>query len=170
MAMGAALGGCLEAGDVVALEGELGAGKTVFVKGVAAGLGMDPGGVTSPTFTLVHTHWDAGRRRHLFHLDLYRIGTPEALEAIGWDECVGGRGVAVIEWADRAGPWLPADRLDVLMATAGETKRHIVVTARGGRSRGCLESLLEAPAWTARRLPGRPAGSSCHGRNREGSQ
>src|SRR5574342_575211 len=79
VAMGAALGGCLEAGDVVALEGELGAGKTVFVKGIAAGLGMDPDGVTSPTFTLVHTYGGAGGRRRLFHLDLYRLETPDAL-------------------------------------------------------------------------------------------
>ena len=102
-ALGGALGERLEAGDVVALRGELGAGKTVFVKGVAAGLGIDPETVTSPTFTFVHFHQG---RRPLFHVDLYRIERPEAVEGIGWDEAVGGGGVAVVEWADRAGAWL----------------------------------------------------------------
>jgi len=82
-ALGGALGERLEAGDVVALRGELGAGKTVFVKGVAAGLGIDPETVTSPTFTFVHFHQG---RRPLFHVDLYRIERPEAVEGIGWDE------------------------------------------------------------------------------------
>lgn len=168
MAMGAALGGCLEAGDVVALEGELGAGKTVFVKGVAAGLGFDPDAVTSPTFTLVHAYGDAAARCRLFHLDLYRLGRPDAVEAIGWDEIVGGRGVAVIEWADRAGTWLPPDRLDVRMAAAGETARRILVVAHGDRSRQRLGALRLAPPWASRRLPERPAGASPGSGDREG--
>lgn len=158
LALGAALGGCLEVGDVVALEGELGAGKTVFVKGVATGLGIDPDVVTSPTYTLVHVYGDAGTRSRLFHLDLYRIGHPDAVEAIGWDETVGKWGVTVIEWAERAGPWLPADRLDVQMEAAGETARRILVAGRGDRAQRRLQRLLSAPTWASRRLRERPAG------------
>lgn len=149
-ALGAALGSRLEPGDVVALDGDLGAGKTVFVKGIAAGLGIDPAEVTSPTFTLVHAL--AGRFR-LFHLDLYRIDRPEALEALGWDEAVGGRGVAVVEWADRAGAWLPTERLDVRLAVVGETTRRVAVAARGDRPWALLLGVLAAPPWAMRRLP-----------------
>ena len=149
-ALGSALGEQLGPGDVVGVVGELGAGKTVFVKGVAAGLGIDPDAVTSPTFTLVHTH--QGRCR-LFHLDLYRIERPEAVEGIGWDETVGGRGVAVVEWADRAAAWLPADRLEVHLAMTGETARRIEIAAFGERPRAHLGALLAKPFWASRRLP-----------------
>jgi tRNA threonylcarbamoyladenosine biosynthesis protein TsaE len=147
-ALGAALGTRLEPGDVVALEGDLGAGKTVFVKGVASGMGIDPEAVTSPTFTLMHVHTG---RCPLLHLDLYRIARPDALEAIGWDEAVGGGAVVVIEWAARAGAWLPAERLDVGIETTGEAARRVRVAARGTRPRALLAALLETPAWAARR-------------------
>jgi tRNA threonylcarbamoyladenosine biosynthesis protein TsaE len=153
MALGAALGERLAAGDVVALEGDLGAGKTVFVKGVAAGLGIDPGAVTSPTFTLVHEYGDAESPCRLFHLDLYRIEDPDAVQGLGWDEAVGGRGVALVEWADRAGGWLPAERLEVRLVVAGETARRILVTARGLRPGSLLRALLGAPGWGSRRQP-----------------
>lgn len=152
-ALGAGLGERLRPGDVVALGGELGAGKTVFVKGVAAGLGLDPDAVTSPTFTLAHEYRDARSRCRLFHLDLYRIDCPDAVEGIGWEEALGPRGVAVVEWADRAGAWLPAERLDIRLVVAGETARRVTVAARGGRPREHLEALLGAPSWRARRLP-----------------
>jgi tRNA threonylcarbamoyladenosine biosynthesis protein TsaE len=151
--LGAALGERLAAGDVVALEGGLGAGKTIFVKGVAAGLGMDPDAVTSPTFTLVHEYGGPKARCRLFHLDLYRIDHPDAVQGLGWDEAVGGRGVALVEWADRAGGWLPRDRLDIRLAVAGETERRILVTARGGRPGDLLGALLKAPEWSSRRPP-----------------
>ena len=151
-ALGAGLGERLQPGDVVALEGELGAGKTLFVKGVAAGLGLDPDAVTSPTFTLVHEYRDARGRCRLFHLDLYRIDCPDALEGIGWDEAMSCRGVAVVEWADRAGAWLPAERLDIRLVVAGETARRIMVATRGQRPREHLEALLGAPSWSVRRL------------------
>ena len=165
-ALGAALGERLEAGDVVALQGGLGAGKTVFVKGLAAGLGIDPDDVTSPTFTLVHASGERKGRHRLFHLDLYRIENPDALAGIGWDEAMGGRGVAVVEWAERAGAWLPADRLEVQFAVAGETVRRIVVVARGERPRAHLRALLGTPLWASHRLPDAPAG----GADREGDR
>lgn len=153
IAMGAELGGLLGPGDVVALEGGLGAGKTVFVRGMAAGLGLDPDAVTSPTFTLVHEYSDRRGRWPLFHLDLYRIEHPDAVHALGWDEAVGRRGVAVVEWADRADGWLPAERLDIRLVVAGATARRIVVEARGERTLAHLQALLGGPCWGSRRVP-----------------
>ena len=96
--LGRALAGLLGPGDVVFLAGELGAGKTVFAQGIAAGLGIDPREVASPTFVLASEH--AGRLR-MVHLDLYRIEDPRELDDVGVSELLGGDGVAVVEWADR---------------------------------------------------------------------
>jgi tRNA threonylcarbamoyladenosine biosynthesis protein TsaE len=107
--IGALLGPLLRPGDVVLLEGPLGAGKTVFAQGIAAGLGVDDP-LTSPTFTLIHEHVG---RLPLYHIDLYRLsGAPEA-GAIGLEEYLGGDGAAVVEWPDRATTLLPAERLVV---------------------------------------------------------
>jgi tRNA threonylcarbamoyladenosine biosynthesis protein TsaE len=88
----------LSAGAVVLVYGELGAGKTVFVKGLAEGLGIDPDDVTSPTFTLVHEY--AGGRLPLVHLDLYRL-EPTELDEVGLDPDLAALGVVVVEWAER---------------------------------------------------------------------
>jgi tRNA threonylcarbamoyladenosine biosynthesis protein TsaE len=96
--LGEKLGEKLNNGDIVALYGELGAGKTVFTKGIAKGLGVCEE-ITSPTFTLLKEY--EGRNR-LYHFDLYRIEDEEALENIGFYEYLGGEGVCVIEWADKA--------------------------------------------------------------------
>jgi tRNA threonylcarbamoyladenosine biosynthesis protein TsaE len=96
--LGEKLGETLKNGDIVALYGELGAGKTVFAKGIASGLGVNEE-ITSPTFTLLKEY--EGRLR-LCHFDLYRIEDEEALENIGFYEYLGGESVCVIEWADKA--------------------------------------------------------------------
>jgi tRNA threonylcarbamoyladenosine biosynthesis protein TsaE len=88
----------LSAGAIVLLHGDLGVGKTVFVRGLAEGLGIDPGEVTSPTFTLVHEY--AGGRLPLVHLDLYRLDRTE-LDDVGLDPDLAARGVVVVEWAER---------------------------------------------------------------------
>lgn len=97
-AVARALAATLGAGDIVLLHGDLGAGKTVFVKGLAEGLGLHAGEVTSPTFTLVHEY--AGGRLPLVHLDLYRLGSTE-LDDVGLDPDVAARGIVVVEWAER---------------------------------------------------------------------
>jgi tRNA threonylcarbamoyladenosine biosynthesis protein TsaE len=95
----------LRVGDVVALDGELGAGKTHFVKGIAAGLGCD-GDVTSPTFTLVHEY--IGGRLPLFHFDFYRLESEDETLRIGLDDYLGAGGAVVIEWAGKFPALLPA--------------------------------------------------------------
>ena len=97
-ALGEAWGRAAERGLVIALSGDLGAGKTQLVRGIARGLGC-PGRVHSPTFTLVNVY--AGGRLTLFHLDLYRLETPEQIHVAGVDEYLQPDGVAVIEWAER---------------------------------------------------------------------
>ena len=103
-AVGERLAREIQTGDVLALVGDLGAGKTQFVKGLAEGLGS-AAVVTSPTFTLVHEY--QGSRLPIYHFDFYRIESLAALRAIGFDEIVFGDGVSVIEWADRFADAIP---------------------------------------------------------------
>jgi|SRR5215210_1805317 len=119
-AAGEALGRSLRAGDVVLLRGELGAGKTAFVRGVARGLGASAEDVSSPTFTLIQQY--AGRLT-LHHVDLYRLEQRE-VDDLGLDDLVSQDGVVAIEWADR---WThgPADAIDVNIEDAGEDLRRI---------------------------------------------
>ncbi len=95
---GQALAGQLGAGDVVLLYGQLGAGKTAFVRGLARGLGANPDDVSSPTFTIIQEY--AAPRATLYHVDLYRLEPPE-IDDIGLDDLVSSDGVVAIEWADR---------------------------------------------------------------------
>ena len=96
----------LRSGDVLALDGDLGAGKTQFIKGLAAGLGHD-GTVTSPTFTLVHEY--TGGRLPLFHFDFYRLESGDEALRIGLDDYLGAGGVLAIEWAGKFPEVLPAE-------------------------------------------------------------
>ncbi len=136
--LGERLGRAARAGDVLALWGELGAGKTVLARGVASGLGIDPDEVTSPTFIILHEH--ASGRLPLFHLDLYRLAQSD-LGTTGWEEALDGGGVTVIEWPDRAGDQLPVDRLDVRLEHIAESKRRVVLEATGPRSRELMEGI-----------------------------
>ncbi|NLG78860.1 MAG: tRNA (adenosine(37)-N6)-threonylcarbamoyltransferase complex ATPase subunit type 1 TsaE [Firmicutes bacterium] len=107
--LGEALGKLLDPGDVVCIEGQLGAGKTVFVQGVAAGMGVR-GRVVSPTFTIIHEH---PGKIPLYHIDAYRLeGVPDA-ESAGVEECLYGAGAVAIEWPERIRELLPEERLDV---------------------------------------------------------
>jgi tRNA threonylcarbamoyladenosine biosynthesis protein TsaE len=97
VAWGSQLAAALQPGDVIALVGGLGAGKTHVSKGIAAGLGSSAE-VTSPTFTLVHEYRDA--QPPVFHLDLYRISSEQELLALGWDEILDQGAIVIVEWAD----------------------------------------------------------------------
>lgn len=120
---GASLGAQLQPGDVVLLYGQLGAGKTAFVRGLAEGMGAASDVVSSPTFTLVQEY--AGARLTLYHVDLYRL-EPNEVEDLGLEELVSGHDVVAIEWAER---WQdrPDDVIEVWIEDAGEEKRSIKV-------------------------------------------
>lgn len=123
--IGEALGAVLAAGDVIALTGELGAGKTCFVRGLARGLGVRDG-VTSPTFILVREHrGDPG----LCHADAYRISSGAELEDVGLEDIL-SHSVFAVEWAERVADALPSDRIEVHLEYAGDG-RGITLTALG---------------------------------------
>lgn len=113
--------GCnARAGDVLALVGDLGAGKTQFVKGVVAGIGS-PAEVTSPTFTLIHEY--GGGRLPVYHFDFYRLETPTAVLQLGFDDYLDG--VSVIEWADRFPELIPKNAAWIRFEMKNETSRVI---------------------------------------------
>jgi len=115
----------LRPGDVVLLYGDLGAGKTAFVRGLARGIGANPDEVSSPTFTLIQEY--AGSSATLFHVDLYRL-EPAEIDDLGLDDLVAGDGIVAIEWAER---WKgrPDDVMEVRIEDLGDDRRRIRVNA-----------------------------------------
>jgi tRNA threonylcarbamoyladenosine biosynthesis protein TsaE len=136
--LGRELGACAQPGSVLALCGELGAGKTCLAQGVGAGLGVE-GPVTSPTFTLVWLH-ESGRLPFA-HADFYRLGDGSELQELGLEELLEGDGVAVVEWADRFPESLPQDRLVGTLRHLGLTQRELTLQALGPKSRAWLACL-----------------------------
>jgi tRNA threonylcarbamoyladenosine biosynthesis protein TsaE len=122
-AVGRELAPTLSAGAVVLLCGDLGAGKTAFVRGLAEGLGLDPAEVSSPTFTLIQEY--RGGRVPLLHADLYRLNDPREIDDLGLDE-LGGGSVVAIEWADKL-PRAPEGAIVVHIEHAGDTERVVTV-------------------------------------------
>jgi len=122
-AAGESLGRSLDAGSVVLLYGDLGAGKTAFVRGMARGVGALPDEVSSPTFTLVQEY--AGTSLTLYHVDLYRLDSAE-VDDLGLDDLVDSRGIVAIEWAERW-PGRPRRAIDVQLEESGEGRRRIRV-------------------------------------------
>ena len=114
-------------GAVIALRGDLGAGKTTFAKGVARGLGIQEA-VTSPTYQLV-LEYDAPLT--MYHIDLYRIDSAEQLASLALDDFIHGPGVALVEWPERAGDTLPHDTIEVRIAIADDMRRHVEIIEPG---------------------------------------
>jgi tRNA threonylcarbamoyladenosine biosynthesis protein TsaE len=127
LALGQDLADALEPGAVLALSGDLGSGKTHLVKGIAAGLGLDPSTVRSPTFTILHVH--EGGRRPLYHFDLYRLQSPDELYELGYEAYMYGRGVSVVEWPERAADLLPDETLCLRLEHVSPTERRIAARA-----------------------------------------
>ena len=124
MELGEKMASGLSRGDVVALLGELGSGKTQLIKGIARGLGVK-GYVKSPSFTLVNIY--EGAKFPLYHIDLYRIGSLEELDEIGIEEYIYGDGVCVIEWADKILHILPEGSIVIKLHYIGENERFIEI-------------------------------------------
>ena len=135
--LGRKLGAALREGDFVALVGELGAGKTLFVRGAAEGAGVEP--ATSPSFALANLY--RGGKVALQHLDLYRLSGPAEVFALGFDDLVATPAATLCEWADRAGTALPADRLEIVFAVTGPEERSARVVAHGPRGEELLTAL-----------------------------
>ncbi|SDU02115.1 tRNA threonylcarbamoyladenosine biosynthesis protein TsaE [Verrucomicrobium sp. GAS474] len=128
-ALAAALAATLRGGEIIALHGPLGAGKTEFTRGLARALGYR-GDVTSPTFSLVHEY--PGARLPLCHLDLYRVETVEEARRFGVEDYLDydeGRGVAVVEWPERIAPLLPASTLHLTIEPLPDGRRRFAVGA-----------------------------------------
>ena len=140
-AVGEALGRLLRAGDVLALEGELGAGKTSLVRGLAAGVGVDPAAVSSPTFVRLVEHEPAGGGGGepgggpwLVHVDAWRVRGAGELEDLGWGPELLAGSVVAVEWASRVREALPADRLEASIAHTPGGGRSLRIGGVGGRA------------------------------------
>jgi tRNA threonylcarbamoyladenosine biosynthesis protein TsaE len=140
-ALGARLGGLAQPGDVIGLVGELGAGKTVLVQGLAAGLGVPPDvPVTSPTFTLVHLIEDG--RLPLAHIDLYRLDAAAELDHIGVDEIYRSDAVVAVEWIDRFPEAMPRERLMIrIMVADADGRRQVELEPHGERAAALAAAL-----------------------------
>ena len=139
--LGRSIGRHLGGGEVVALYGDLGTGKTTFVRGIAAGIGAKPRAVTSPTFVLIHEYRG---RLTLAHADLYRLGAGEDVQHLGMEDYFNEQTAVAVEWAERGSAHLLPDRLDVWLAHARRETRSIRMRATGPRSRRLLASVFGA--------------------------
>jgi tRNA threonylcarbamoyladenosine biosynthesis protein TsaE len=136
--MGKTLGIRLLPGDVVALVGELGAGKTQFVKGLAAGVGVGNATyVSSPSFTLIHEY---PGETPFYHIDLFRLGEEKEAEALGLEVYFQGNGVTAIEWADKIPSLLPKEILFVSIAYRDKNIRTLEITGKGKHFEGLLKA------------------------------
>ncbi len=138
-ALGERLARELKAGDIICLFGDLGSGKTTFVKGLAAGLQAGERQVVSPTFVLMNCYEG---RLPLFHFDLYRLEDTRQIAGIGYDEFLYGDGVAVVEWAEHLAELMPAEYLHVALTAGEENERELTFTAKGERYDQLLECFL----------------------------
>lgn len=126
-------------GDVLALSGDLGAGKTTFVQGLAAGLKI-PDRVTSPSFILMREYF--GGRYPLMHLDIYRLEQMQEVIDLGYEEFLDPGHIIAVEWGDRIEPLLPPDHLMIgLHYTGDDVRRHLTLSARGAAWRGRMQTV-----------------------------
>lgn len=137
---GEMIGRVLEGGEILALYGELGVGKTTLVRGIATGLHVPTRAVRSPTFSLIHEY--AGRLP-LAHADLYRLSGDTEVANLGLTEYLNGHTVVAVEWAEKAGGYLPEDRLELFLTYDRERSRRVLLRAMG-TARTLLDRLKRA--------------------------
>lgn len=134
------LGRLLQPGDVIALVGELGSGKTLFSQGLARGLEVpETFYITSPTFAIINEY---PGRITFYHLDLYRVDSAAEFSELGIEEILYGQGTVAIEWAERLGKNLPGERLEVHLAFSDETSRSLIFHAFGANAKQLLATLV----------------------------
>jgi tRNA threonylcarbamoyladenosine biosynthesis protein TsaE len=138
--LGQAIGQCVVGGTVLALSGNLGAGKTHLTQGIAVGLGIERKLVNSPTFALIQEY--AGRLP-IFHFDTYRLRSVDEFLELGFDEYLAAQGICIIEWADRVLEVLPDDRLTIQISTTSNSERQFDWQAGGVKSLQVLMHLRE---------------------------
>jgi tRNA threonylcarbamoyladenosine biosynthesis protein TsaE len=138
-AFGASLGHQCRGGEVIALIGELGTGKTCLVRGIARGLGVSQDNVASPTFALIHEYTG---RMPLVHVDLYRLEADDATNRLGLEEYLESPSVVAIEWADKARLLLPRNHLRIEIAHRGGDHRRFSLSASGQRYQTLIEQAL----------------------------
>ena len=127
--LGIKIGRLCQAADVIALDGDLGAGKTCLIQGLAEGLGVSKKSyVRSPTFTILNVH---NGRVPLYHFDLYRLSSLDELEEIGYREYLYGEGVSAVEWASNVEGAIPEECLRIGIKRVGEAEREIEITVTG---------------------------------------
>jgi tRNA threonylcarbamoyladenosine biosynthesis protein TsaE len=120
----------LKKGDIVCLDGNLGAGKTTFVKGMASALRVKPVDVTSPTFIIMNFYEG---RLPIYHFDFYRLENPKEIATVNYDEYFFGDGISVIEWPERLGADMPPEYFEIKLGHKGESERTLSFQARGGQ-------------------------------------
>ncbi|MEE2719007.1 MAG: tRNA (adenosine(37)-N6)-threonylcarbamoyltransferase complex ATPase subunit type 1 TsaE [Planctomycetota bacterium] len=140
---GVRIGAALRPGDMVLLEGELGAGKTAMVRGIAQALGIERRAVSSPTFTIVHEHgFDGGT---MYHIDAYRLSGVEELEAVGWEAIMDDPGrIVVCEWPQRIAEAVESGVLRVELRHVGPQERDIMLHASDDGGAARFASILES--------------------------
>ena len=134
-AVGKELSARLSPGDVIALSGTLGSGKTQLTKGIASGLGITEN-LTSPTYTIVNEYFftinndqfSAGKENTFYHIDVYRLENEKDFEDIGGDEILNSNGICVIEWSERISNLLPPDCIKISIKITGDSLREILIT------------------------------------------
>lgn len=137
--VGRLIGQVLRKGDVLALVGTLGAGKTTLIRGVAAGLDIPSDCVSSPTFVLAHEYQG---RIPLIHIDLYRVKDTQEADASGLSDCFTEETVTAVEWADRFPGWLPSDRLEIRMTHRSPASRSLTLRALGPTASSLLSRVV----------------------------
>lgn len=163
--LGRLLGRLLSGGEVICLRGELGAGKTVFVRGLADGLGCPPAGVASPTYVIERIC--PGRELLLRHMDAYRLSGAEEFEAADLATALGAPGTVVaLEWAGRVEDCLPAERIEADLEARGDQERAVAISGLGAEAAALVERLrlaAEADPDAARMLRAAVAGAALPG-------